>query len=242
MNNTNVLITAMMGAGKTNMAKYLLSITPRAFVLDRKGEYEDGAIFTSFGECYQFFRQNMRKDWHIIFRGDTRSFIAWFDILYRAQHAYSLPPLGLFVEESSFFSTSHTIPREVEQVYTLGRAARINVVTVAQRDTQVNVLLRSQHHLWVALRQRVPGSDTREAFTKEDLELLPNLETLMPGKVPKWGVHFVSDQGQIDLAESWTKHLDEPPPEPAPELARLGEVEEVKEVEEVEEVEEAGED
>lgn len=219
MNNTNILVTGMMGAGKSNMAKYLKSITPRAFVLDRKGEYEGGAIFTDFRECYDFFRKNMRKNWHIIFRGDsTESFIAWFDILYNAQHEFSLPPLGLFVEEADFFSTSHDAPQAVRVAYTMGRAALVNIVTVAQRDTQVNVLLRSQAHLWVALRQRVPGSDTKTLLQKAEVESLPDLETYIPGDPPEWGKHFLTDQGEIDVGEYWLRHFDETPPEPAPEM------------------------
>lgn len=213
MNNTNIMLLGQTGAGKSNMSRYLLRQTPRAFVLDRKGEYDDGAVFTDFSECLAFFKEAMEKDsWHIIYfprdsEDVTTEFVAWLDILWTAQNEYDLPPLGLFIEEASFLSSTHNVDRAVEKIYTLGREPKISTVTISQRDTQINKLLRTQTHMWVSMRQRNPSSDVKEVFTSEDLEMLPKLKTLMPRTVPKYGVHYLTDLGDMEVVSFWLKHL-----------------------------------
>lgn len=212
MNNTNIMVLGQTGAGKSNLSRYLLRLTPRAFILDRKGEYQDGAVFTDFSECLSFFKQHMEKDWHIIYHPRessdiTMEFVAWMDILWAAQNEFDLPPLGLFIEEASFLSSTHNVEKSVEKIYTLGREPQISTVTISQRDTQINKLLRTQTHMWVTLRQRNPSSDVKEVFTSEDLEKMPKLKTLMPKTVPKYGVHYLTDLGDVELGKFWLKHL-----------------------------------
>jgi len=205
------MILGMIGVGKTQMAKRLLAITPRAIVLDRKKEYEDGQIFHTFKESAECFAANRNGDFHIIVRAEHQiEYFLWFRLILEAQMHEAelnpnLKPIGLFVEESSIYSDSHSIPPEVEEVYTLGRVPRINVVTVAQRDTQVNPLLRDQTHILVALRMHRPASRLGEDFRREELEVIPTLETIRPETTPIYYKHYLTNVGPINIFEDWTR-------------------------------------
>ena len=206
MNNRNVVLIGMTGAGKTVYAKNMLAVTPRAVVLDIQGEYEDGEVFYDWRESVDFWRAHMAEDWHIIFRGEDRSeHLAWIDILTQAQNDrdLGLPPIGLFVEESSYYSDTHVIPSVLDRVYTKGRHGRISVVTVVQRLTQIHPIIRDMSPVWISFRVRSAPGVLREKFPSEDLERLPYLETLIPNVRPEYGKHFLTDTGEVDPLAGW---------------------------------------
>lgn len=204
MKNLNLLILGGTGAGKTTLARYLLAMTPRAFVFDPADDYDDGAIFYDFEAAAEFFERNAREDFHLIYRGDRSTYEAWLDILYEAQRHMQLPPLGVFLEESSYYSTSHNITPLLDQIYTKGRRQRISIVTVTQRDTQVNPIIRSNSHVWITMRQRKFSTDVKETFTSDELEQIQNLETFTPLiSEPVEGTHFMIDQPGLPVFEKW---------------------------------------
>lgn len=208
MNNLNVLIIGQTGAGKTSLAKYLLGLSPRAFVFDPRDDYDTAKPFYTFKDAADFYVKNHAKDFHLIYRGEQASFVAWLDILFRTQRKYSDPPLAVFLEESSLYSSSHKIDGFLERIYTQGRRQRINIVTVTQRDTQINPIIRANSHVWVSMRQRKFSSDVKELFTPDELERIGALEIFTPvSGEPLEGVHYVPDSPGFPLVEAWRKAL-----------------------------------
>lgn len=206
MENRNYLILGMIGAGKTSLAKKLLAITPRAVVLDRKEEYNDGQIFYSFADSARYFAAHKNEDFHIIVRAQNPiEYFLWFELILAAQKNEGLPPVGFFVEESAIYSDSHSVPQVVEEVYTLGRVPQINIVTVAQRDTQVNPLLRDQSHVLIALRMHRPANRLGEDFRREELDRIPTLETIRPDTMPEYDVHYLTNVGPLDIFADWVR-------------------------------------
>lgn len=204
MKNLNLLILGATGAGKTSFARYLLSLTPRAFVFDPADDYDDGAIFYDFESALEFYQRNCRADYHLIYRGDRETYDAWLDILYESQRHMELPPVGVWLEESSYYSSSHTIGPLMDQIYTKGRRQRISVVTVTQRDTQIHTIIRANSHVWVTMRQRKFSTDVKEMFTPDELDRIPTLETFTPvSGAPIEGTHYIMDQPNYPLVESW---------------------------------------
>lgn len=206
MNNLNIMVMGQTGAGKTSFAKWLLSFTPRAFLFDPLDDYEDGAIFYDFKEASDFWLSNLEADYHLIYRGERETYPAWLDMLYETQRRMDLPPLAIFMEESSFYSSSHVIPPELDAIYTKGRRQKISVVTVVQRDTQINPVIRAQSPLWVTMRQRKFSTDTKQLFTGEELDRIPNLETFTPvSGNPIEGTHYIPDQPDFPIREKWSE-------------------------------------
>jgi hypothetical protein len=199
------MVMGMTGSWKTSLARYLLKITPRAFVFDPADDYDDGAIFYDQKTASDFYLENAERDYHLIYRGDQETFLAWLDVIYQSQRYMNLKPVGVFMEESSFYSTSHTIPKALDTIYTKGRRQRISVITVVQRDTQIHPLIRAQSPLWITMRQRKFSTDTKELFTSDELDRIPKLETFTPLLgAPIEGKHYIPDQPNFPLVESWS--------------------------------------
>ena len=215
MRNWNLVIMGMKGSGKSVLSKHLLSYAPRAIVLDRMGEYTDGAIFNDWRESVEFWRAHLAADWHIIFRGhNPAAHLAWIDVLTDAQlkaaeMGQPLPPVALFVEESSFYSNTHNIGPILDALYTKGRHGYISVVSIVQRLTQIHPIIRDQSDEWITLRLRSFPSVVAERFTREDLERIPTLRTLTPDLTPRYGVHYLTDSGESDIFGPWARTLRE---------------------------------
>ena len=208
MNNLNVLILGQTGAGKTSLAKYLLALTPRAFVFDPRDDYDSAQPFYTFASAAAFYVEHHARDFHLIYRGEPSTYVAWLDMLFRTQRKYNDPPLGVFLEESSLYSSSHKIDGYLDRLYTQGRRQRINVVTVVQRDTQIHPIIRAQSHVWVSLRQRKFSSDVKELFTGDELERVGKLETFTPLiREPIEGRHYLPDAPGFPLVETWKRLL-----------------------------------
>lgn len=168
-------------------------------------EYEEGAVFYSFRESVEFFRANLRDDFHIIYRGENQiEFFGWLDIIFQAQSLPDMPPIGVFLEEASFYSTSHELDPILENVVTKGRRRRISVVSVVQWEAQQNPVIRANSTLWIALRQVSFQADTKQRFSPGDRDRIMALETLTPGIEPVAGRHFVTHPPGLDPEAEWS--------------------------------------
>lgn len=208
LKNLNTLIIGATGTGKTTFARRLLSLSPRAVVLDRMEEYDEGAVFYSFRESVEFFRGNLRDDFHIIYRGENQiEFFGWLDIIFQAQSLPDMPPIGVFLEEASFYSTSHELDPILENVVTKGRRRRISVVSVVQWEAQQNPVIRANSTLWIALRQVSFQADTKQRFSPGERDRIMALETLTPGVEPVAGRHFVTHPPGLDPEAAWSEAM-----------------------------------
>lgn len=207
MNNLNVLILGQTGSGKTSLAKRLLDMTPRAFIFDPQDDYDHVAPFYSFRDAADFYIKHHARRFHLVYRGPLNSYVAWLDILFKTQRRYEDEPLGIFLDESSLYSSSHSIDDYLERVYTQGRRQRISVVTVTQRDTQINPIIRANSQVWVSMRQRKFSTDVKQIFTPAELDAAASLATYSPFTegLPVEGKHFIMDPPEFPLFERWAE-------------------------------------
>ena len=212
LNNANYLILGQTGAGKTSLAKFFLAHTPRAFVFDPRDDYDSAEPRYTFESALAFYAEHHASDFHLIYRGPESSYVAWLDILFKTQRNYSDPPLAIFLEESSLYSSSYKIDDYLERVYTQGRRQRINIITVTQRDTQIHPIIRANSHVWISLRQRKFSTDVKELFTADELERIAQLTTYTPVTGPPIeGTHYLPDQPGYPLLANWQKMLERAP-------------------------------
>lgn len=213
MKNVNYLIIGQIGSGKSCLTRHILSFTPRAIVIDTKNDYAtDKDTFTDFDTftaAYQRMDQQ-GKPFQIVVNPSGPFMLR--AILGLVMYRQSIPekpyPIGIFLDESSYYSDSHTIPQELEISYTKGRSYRINHVTVVQRNTQINPIIRSESHVWVALHQKKLSGDMKEQFsTAEQQTIRGGLQTLTPNVMPVNGTHYLTDTPDLDIVDYWISHL-----------------------------------
>lgn len=193
-----------MGSGKTQLSKRLLRLAPRAVVLDAAEEYEDGGIFQEheFERALKFFRAYYYDNFHLIYRGPPEQMLAWMDIIFQAQSADPSRPLAIITDEASSYSSSHNLDSVLDNVYTKGRRAKINVVTIIQYSTQIHPIIRNGSHVWVALKNKKMSTDTRQQFTNEEMETIRTLQPIYPDTNATEGVNYLVDE-DVDLFRVW---------------------------------------
>lgn len=209
MHVVDIALLGQKGAGKTQFARRLLQITPRAIVWDQIDDYTNGAILHSLAEARDFLSHNRGRDFHLIYRDsfNDKANLALMEIAYGMQQHESLPPIGLFFEEASFYSSSHSVPDIIDRISTKGRHFKINVLNITQRDTQINPILRANAGYIVSMRQKKLSSDMRDIFTTEELSIIQNLQPLTPRDKPQYGVHYITDPPEADIFRIWARSV-----------------------------------
>lgn len=211
MHNFSPYLIGQTGSGKSNLVRSeFLPLAPRAFVSDSQWEYEDGAIFYNFQKAVSFWQRNIDKDYHLIFRSENRQeHVAFFDLITQSQLRMDLPPIAIIAEEASYDSKTHNIDEIIDTMYTKGRHGKINVLTVVQDPTQVHPIIRKMSHLWIVLRIMEASSPIRQKFSRESIEKMAELETILPNTVPVCGTHYMTNHGCVkpDPFKRWYEAL-----------------------------------
>lgn len=195
------LVAGQIGSGKTSYVKWLLSVAPRAVVLDKIEEYEAGTPAYSFAEFAALYGKLRRADFQITIRSASDSDqLRSLGLLYATQRAEELPPVLVVMEEASYYSSNRQIPEVVQEVATKGRHALLSVLYLVQHDTQIHPLIRQNIRWLVAFRQRKPGPDIRGAFTREELTRIRDLADYSPPLgAPVYGEHYLTDPPEFDV-------------------------------------------
>jgi hypothetical protein len=171
-------------------------------------EIDEGAIFTDIGKSVDFFKRYRSGPFHLVFRPESLEMaMAWPELIFAAQTENSELPVGLFLDESSRYSTSHKWPRVLDDVYTKSRRRRINLVTVVQWQSQVHPQIRASAHCWVVMRNKKVTQEIKEVLTNEEIEAVKGLTPLTPGVKAESGVHYICDLPDIDPVQMWRDHL-----------------------------------
>lgn len=224
MKNFSVFVTGQTGSGKTTLAHYLLARTPRFVILDPEATYRVGDPYESFADLIDVYSEALKTNaptFGFRYTGSSeagyRALMHW---IYETQAMATRPAVALVVEEASLFSDSKNIPTELDWLLRAGRKHRINVLSIAQSDVDVNPVIRRQSKGMVAMRQIAVSSEFRRFFTPEKLERLQGLTDLTPGTVPVEGTHYLMYPDTLDLVAEWTAavgmtgdEFNDPPPE-----------------------------
>lgn len=213
MRSANVLVCGKKEAGKTTLARHLLRHTRRAVVLDRLGhDYPSISrpcdTFEEFARAYRHLRDE--PAWQLrLTAHETGDHLAAMRLVAHCQAQEDLEPVGVFMEEASFYSSTGNLPDVVDQVGSKGRHWGISVVTVTQRATQVHPLLFDNSDLLVCFRLRSFPQKLRQLLPPEDLEKIKRLEEIGPEDyrdgppVPEKGRHYLVDPPEVDVLERW---------------------------------------
>ncbi|MFW6198663.1 MAG: hypothetical protein ACOC5E_02445 [Acidobacteriota bacterium] len=210
--SANVLVTGKKESGKTTLARELLRHTRRAVVLDRLGhdypEVPAADTFEEFAGAYRHVRGDPAFQLRLTDHR-TGAHLAAMRLVSRLQEREELPPVGLFMEEASFYSSTGDLPDVVDAVSSKGRHWRISTVVVTQRATQVHPLLFDNSDLVVTFRLRSFPQKIRELWPREELEEIKRLEEIGPDDyrhgppVPVKGTHYLVDPPEVDVLERW---------------------------------------
>lgn len=207
MRNALVTITGQKGSGKTQMSNRLIAAAPRALILDRMYEYENGPIFTDYAESLKHIARHWRAPqfrtvMRYIHDDDYKNFFRF--LAETADRCPSLP-VSVFVEEADFFMSPHMIDPGLSYLYRYGRHFRINLVTIARGDTDIHRDAVQNADAFVVMRSRKFSREMREKFDAEELERIRELDTLTPDVEPVKGTHYLTYPDDVDPFDLWRK-------------------------------------
>lgn len=220
MRNCVLTVLGQKGSGKTSFTRWLVQQTPRVVVVDRFLEY-GGAVTGSFNDAVDYLAARWRSPFKLVCRFvDDIHHREMFRFLAVTMRRAPTTPIALVVEEADFFATPHYMEPTLEALFRYGRHYRLNLLTVARGDTDLNRNITGNSDVLVVFRSRRFSRDMRERFTAEDLQRLAHLESLTPGAVPEKGKHYLTFPAEEDPVALWRscQHLgpgDAPPAPPS---------------------------
>jgi hypothetical protein len=204
MYNAVVTIVGMKGSGKSTFTKTLIAPTPRAIIIDRLFEYEDGEIYTSYENAIQRLGALWRQDFRIIvrFRKDWH-YREYFRYLAELSDRAPARPVGLVVEEADFFMKPQFIEPNLSYLFRYGRHFKISLISIARGETDLHRDAIQNADSFVVLRCNRFSKEMRERFDDEQLQVIRKLDTLTPGMSPVKGKHYMTYPDSVDPFELW---------------------------------------
>jgi len=194
MKNEVILITGQRGQGKTTFIKNQIGIYSRVILFDLLGE------FTYYDTAYQlreffeklsdvkdenFFNLNYfnpktsEEDFHVICEAINR-----------------LKDIMFVVDEIDYFCSSHSIPKQFDEIVKRGRHQGLNLIVATRRPHEIPIIIRSQVTCLVTFKHIEP----RDIQYLKELIDLPEEEIsgLLKFNYIKWTPEEGISKGKVE--------------------------------------------
>ena len=150
MKNEVILITGQRGQGKTTFIKNQIGIYNRVILFDLLGEftYHDTALNLrdffkmlskvkeeNFFSLNYFNPKTSEEDFHVICEAINR-----------------LEDIMFVVDEIDYFCSTHSIPKQFDEIVKRGRHQGLNLLVATRRPHEIPVIIRSQVTCLVTFR------------------------------------------------------------------------------------------
>lgn len=224
MRNCVITVLGQKGAGKTQCARRLIAMAPRAIIIDRLMEHEGRYITSDPEQAFNYLAKNWRGNFSLVvrFRQDNH-YSALFTYLGKTSQNCPTLPFSVLIEEEDFFAGPNSIEPALDYLYRYGRHSSVNLIGVARGDTDLHRSIIQNSDAVIAFRMHKFSKEMRERFTDEEREQLRRMQTLTPDQVPKKGVHYLvypdTPQHDADPFAMWAMHQPravQAAPQPAP--------------------------
>lgn len=154
MKNEVILITGQRGQGKTTYIKNQISIYDRVIIFDLLGEFtyfdtgynlKEFFLMLSEVKDENFFTinfynpKNSEEDFHVVCEAINR-----------------LKNIMFVVDEIDYFCSTHSIPKQFDEIVKRGRHQGLNLIVATRRPHEIPPIIRSQVSSLVTFRHIEP--------------------------------------------------------------------------------------
>jgi len=194
MKNEVILITGQRGQGKTTYIKDQISLFDRVIIFDLLGE------FTYFDTAY-----NLREFFEILSRiKDENFFVLNFynpknseeDFHVVCEAVNRLKDVTLVVDEIDYFCSTHSIPKQFDEIVKRGRHQALQLIVATRRPHEIPPIIRSQVSQLITFRHIEPRDleylRSIIEIPEEEISKLPEFHYV------KWSVKGGISQGAVE--------------------------------------------
>jgi hypothetical protein len=159
MKNEIILITGQRGQGKTTYLKDQIGIFDRVIIFDVLGEFtfEYSGYPTAYnmGDFFKMLKRNMNDNFFVIDYFNPKTSEEDFETICTAINR--LQNIMFVVDEIDYFCSSHSIPRQFDEIVKRGRHQGLNLIVATRRPHEIPPIIRSQVSSLVTFRHIEPN-------------------------------------------------------------------------------------
>jgi hypothetical protein len=203
-----LIITGMVGSGKTRLVRYLVNNCSRVIILDPMCEYtRHGRVYTDARSVVQFFAQAKdHEDFCIVCQGFSDD-----DKKYLFELVWTIGNVLFVMEESQYYLETKGLESNeyLANIVRRGRHRSINIIAVSQRVPDFHPDVRAQCTSFVTFKQMeavdLKYLEKRDINPEKVLSLTP---FTTPEKLPTIDIHYCLSGETIDESKKFLENKE----------------------------------
>jgi len=198
MKNEVILITGQRGQGKTTYIKNQISLYNRVIIFDLLGEFTYYEMANNLREFFTKLSACKGDNFFVLNYFNPKNSDEDFRIVCEAVNR--LKDIMLVVDEIDYFCSTHSIPKEFDEIVKRGRHQALQLIVATRRPHEIPPIIRSQVSQLVTFRHIEP----------RDLQYLREIIDLPEEEISKlekfhyirWNVEQGITRGMVRKKES----------------------------------------
>jgi hypothetical protein len=194
MKNEVILITGQRGQGKTTFIQNQIGVYSRVILFDLLGE------FTSYETAYQmrefFEKLSHLKDENFFHLNYFNPKTSEDDFHIICEAINRLNDIMFVVDEIDYFCSTHSIPKQFDEIVKRGRHQGLNLIVATRRPHEIPVIIRSQVSSLITFRHLEPR-DLEYLGSIIDLPV-DEIKTLQKFHYIKWTAEEGISRGEVE--------------------------------------------
>lgn len=154
MKNEVILITGQRGQGKTTYIKNQISLFDRVVIFDLLGEFTYFDTAYNLRDFFKLLSKAKDENFFVIDFFDPKNSEEDFHVVCEAINR--LKDVTLVVDEIDYFCSTHSIPKEFDEIVKRGRHQALQLIVATRRPHEIPPIIRSQVSQLITFRHIEP--------------------------------------------------------------------------------------
>lgn len=194
MKNEVILITGQRGQGKTTYLRSQIGLYNRVVIFDLLGEFTDYDTAYNLREFFEGLSENKGENFFVLNLYDPKTSEENFHVVCEAINR--LEDIMFVVDEIDYFCSSHSIPKQFDEIVKRGRHQDLQLMVATRRPHEIPPIIRSQASQLITFRHIEPRDleylRSIVEIPEEDISRLQDFHYL------KWSVKGGIIQGVVE--------------------------------------------
>lgn len=154
MKNEVILITGQRGQGKTTYLKNKISLFDRVIIFDLLGEFTYFETAYNLKDFFQKLSSMKNENFFVLNYYNPKN--SEDDFLTICKAINRLKNIMFVVDEIDYFCTTHSIPKEFDEIVKRGRHQELQLMVACRRPHEIPTIIRSQLSQLITFRHIEP--------------------------------------------------------------------------------------
>lgn len=155
MKNEIILITGQRGQGKTTYLKDQIGIFDRVIIFDLLGEFVSYDTAYNMRDFFKALTKAKEENFFVLNYFNPKTSEDDFQVICEAINR--LQNIMFVVDEIDYFCSSHSVPRQFDEIVKRGRHQGLNLIVATRRPHEIPPIIRSQVTALITFRHIEPN-------------------------------------------------------------------------------------